>query len=203
MLANISSRKIFVLSDLAPDPSAGLDFKGVIAQGFLGPFLLKRSWRDFEKVDEGRKLSRQLWVRMAGYWNYIKYAGRKMKTLMWIRIAVYQKYISSTYIFISSFVSLSKYAKKTKHSDVATYDGRIHFYLYFRVQFEQSTVATYGGILKLFIIHISFYLFLSFSDKVRGTKTEHSDEATYGGRIHVYIFLAYCYLANVSYLDCR
>ena len=53
-----------------PDPSAGLDFKGVVAQGFHGPFLLDSSWRDFEKVNEGRKLSSQLWVRMAGYRNY-------------------------------------------------------------------------------------------------------------------------------------
>ena len=58
---------IFVSSDLAPDPSAGLDFKGVIAQGFREPFILNSSWRNFEKVDEGRKLSSQLWVRMAGY----------------------------------------------------------------------------------------------------------------------------------------
>ena len=49
-------------------------------------------------------------------------------------------------------------------------------------------MATYGGISKLFIIHISFYLFFCFTDEVRGTKTEHSDVATYGGRIHVYIF---------------
>ena len=38
-------------------------------------------------------------------------------------------------------------------------------------------------------MHIRFYLFFCFTDKVRGTKTEHSDVAAYGGRIHVYIFL--------------
>ena len=65
--ADIASRKIVVLSDLAPDPSAGLNFKGVITQGFRGPFLLNISWRDFEKVDEGRKLRSQLWVCMTGY----------------------------------------------------------------------------------------------------------------------------------------
>ena len=74
------------------------------------PFLLNISCHDFEKVDEGRKLSSQLWVRMAGYKNYIKYAGRKLKNLMWLRIAGYQKYISYRYVFISYFVSLKKYA---------------------------------------------------------------------------------------------
>ena len=77
---------------------------------------------------------------------------------------------------------------KTEHSDVATYGRRIHVYIYIWVRFEQSTVATYGSISKLFITHISFYLFFHFTDKVRGTKTEHSDVATYGGRIHVYIY---------------
>ena len=48
---------------------------------------------------------------------------------------------------------------KNEHSDVATYDGRIHVYIYSQVRFKQSTVATYGGISKVFIIHIRFYLF--------------------------------------------
>ena len=69
-------------------------------------------------------MSSQLWLRMAGYINYIssryvfifsfvsltKYTGRKLNNLMWIRMAVYLNYISSTYVFISSFVSLKKYA---------------------------------------------------------------------------------------------
>ena len=93
-----------------PDPSASLNFKGLIAQGFRRTFLLNSSCRDFEKVDEGRKLSSQMWVRMVGYRNYIKYAGRKLNTLMWLRMAGYRKYISYTYAFISSLVSLSKYA---------------------------------------------------------------------------------------------
>ena len=49
-------------------------------------------------------------------------------------------------------------------------------------------MAMYGGTSKLFIIHIRFYLFFCFTDKVRWTKTEHSDVDTYGGIIHVYIF---------------
>ena len=32
-----TSRKTVASSDLAPDPSSGLDYGGVIAQGFLGP----------------------------------------------------------------------------------------------------------------------------------------------------------------------
>ena len=46
--------------------------------------------------------------------------------------------------------------KKSEHSDVDTYGGRINVYIFIRVSFEQSTVAMYGGISKLFIIHIRF-----------------------------------------------
>ena len=129
--ADIASRKIVISYDLDPDPSAGLDFKGVITQGFRGQFILNSFWLDIEKVGEERKFSSQLWVRMAGYQNYIKYAGRKLNTLMWLRMAVefmsiyicgynlsselwlrmagYLNYLSSTYVFTSSFVSLTKY----------------------------------------------------------------------------------------------
>ena len=48
----------------------------------------------------------------------------------------------------------------------------IHDYIFFRKQYEQSTVATYCGISNLFIIHIQIYLFFRFTDKVRGAKTE-------------------------------
>ena len=66
---------------------------------------------------------------------------------------------------------------------MATYGGKIHDYIFFRVRFEQSTVATYGGISKLFIVHVRIYHFFRFNLKVHGTKTEHSDVATYGGRM--------------------
>ena len=66
-ITNPTSSKIVASSDLAPDPSAGIDSKGVISQGFCGPFLLNISCHDFEKVDGRRKISSQLWVRMAGY----------------------------------------------------------------------------------------------------------------------------------------
>ena len=45
-----------------------------------------------------------------GIWKLYKVSGKKVNTLMWLRMAGYRKYISSTYVFISSFVSLSKYA---------------------------------------------------------------------------------------------
>ena len=146
ILTKPPSRKTVASSDLAPDPSSGLNSRGVINQGFLGPFLLDSSCHDFEKVDKGRKMSSQLWVRMAGYWNYITYAGRKLNNMMWLCMAGYRIYI--------------------------------------------------------YIIQIRIYLFFCFTDKVRGTKTQQSDVATYGGRIHVYIFFAYVYLDNVSSLDC-
>ena len=71
--SNIATRKIVVSSDLDPDLLAGLDFTGVIPQGFSEPFLLNSSWRYFETIDEERKLSSQLW-----------YAGRKR---VWLRMA--------------------------------------------------------------------------------------------------------------------
>ena len=56
ILTKPTSRKTVTSSDLSPDQSAGLDSGGVIAQGFFGPFLLKSSYHDFEKVDKGRKM---------------------------------------------------------------------------------------------------------------------------------------------------
>ena len=53
---------------------------------------------------------------------------------------------------------------------------------------EQSDVATYGGILKVYIIQIRIYLFFRFTDKVHGTKTEQSGVATYGGISKLYIY---------------
>ena len=140
-----TSRKIVVSSDLGPDPSAGLDSGGVIAQGFRGPFLLNSSCHDFEKN----------WRRT-----------------------------------------------KNEQCTVATYGGisklyiiQIRIYLFFPftdkvrgTKTEKSDVATYGGISKLCIIQIRFNLFFRFTEKVRRTKTEQSDVATYGGRIHVFIF---------------
>ena len=87
---------------------------------------------------------------------------------------------------------------KTEKSDVATYGGRINFNIYSRVRFDQSTVATYDGILKLYIIYIRFYLLFCFTDKVLGTKTEQSDVATYGKIIHVhtYEYVSHLYIPD-------
>ena len=53
-------------------------------------------------------MSIQLWVRMAGYRNYITYAGQKLNHKL--RMAGYRKYISYRYVFISSLVLLENYA---------------------------------------------------------------------------------------------
>ena len=37
-ITKTTPRKIFASSDLATDPSAGLNYGGLIAQGFCGPF---------------------------------------------------------------------------------------------------------------------------------------------------------------------
>ena len=59
-------------------------------------------------------------------------------------------------------------------------------------------MATYGGISKLYIIQIRFYLFFCFIEKVCGTKTEQSDVATYViisklYIIHIRIYLFFCF----------
>ena len=71
---------------------------------------------------------------------------------------------------------------------MATYGKIIHVNKCSQVRFEKSTVATYGKISKLYIMQIRFYLLFRFTDKVCGTKTEQSDVAMYGGRIHVNIY---------------
>ena len=68
-----TSRKIVVSSDLNPDLSASVDSGGVIDWVFHGIFLLNSSCHYFEKVDKGKKLSSLLWLRIAGYLNYILY----------------------------------------------------------------------------------------------------------------------------------
>ena len=47
--------KTVASSDMAPDPSSGLDSGGVVAQGFIGPFLLNSSFHDFEKLTKDEK----------------------------------------------------------------------------------------------------------------------------------------------------
>ena len=106
-ITNPTHMKIVLSYDMDPDPSASLGSRGVISQGFRGPFLLNSSCHNFEKVDKGRKISGQLWVRMAGYRNYITYAGLKLNNKL--RIVGYRKYISYRYTFISSLVLLTKY----------------------------------------------------------------------------------------------
>ena len=42
--------------------------------------------------------------------------------------------------------------------------------------------------IDLYVINKQKHTYPCFSDELRWTKTEHSDVAMYGGRIHVYIF---------------
>ena len=117
-------RKIVVSSDLDLDTSTSFGSGGVTYQGFRGPFILNSSCHDFEKVEKGKRVSSQMWVRMAGYQKYIsstysfisdfvsliKYAGTKLNNLIWLHMAGYLNYIPFRYVFILSFVSLTKYA---------------------------------------------------------------------------------------------
>ena len=54
--------------------------------------------------------SNQLWLRMAGKFMTTYFFAYDMSNQLWLRIAGYINYLSSTYVFISSFVSLTKYA---------------------------------------------------------------------------------------------
>ena len=54
-----TSKKAVASSDLAPDPSAGLDSGGVISQGFRGPFLLNSSCHDQLPLQNRDRLSDQ------------------------------------------------------------------------------------------------------------------------------------------------
>ena len=92
ILTKPMSRKTVSSSDMDHVPSSGLNYGGVITQGFLGPFLLNSSCHYFEKLTKDEKMSSQLWVRTAGYRNYITYAGRKLNNKL--RMAGYKKYIS-------------------------------------------------------------------------------------------------------------
>ena len=60
-------------------------------------------------------MSSQLWyagrkLRMAGKFMTTYFFVYNFSNQLWLRIAGYMNYLSSTYIFISSFVSLTKYA---------------------------------------------------------------------------------------------
>ena len=82
-----TSKNIYVSSDRDPDISACWYSGWVIAPVFREPFLLNNLFWWFWKFDEGRKMSSQLWLRMA--WDI--------------------NYILSRYVFILSFISLTKY----------------------------------------------------------------------------------------------
>ena len=202
---------------MGPDPSAGFNSKVLIDQGFRGPFLINSSCNDFESFDEGRKMSSQLWVRMAGYRNYIssrnvfissfvsiiKYAGRKLNNLMWLHMSGYLNYISYKYVFISSFFRL----QSTRDKNWTIWCGYVWWenscqYIFLGIVLAFNCGYVYCMILKLYIIYIRFYLLFCFTDKVRGMKTEHTDVSTYVGRIQVHKCFVYGYLANVSTIEC-
>ena len=115
ILTKPTSRKTVASSDLAPDPSAGIDSGGVISQDFLDQFLLNSSFHYFEKVEKGRKMCSQLWyagqkLSMAGKFMTTFCFSYDLSNQLWLRIAGYIHCLSSTYILIPYFVSLMKYA---------------------------------------------------------------------------------------------
>ena len=55
-------------------------------------------------------LSNQLWLSMAGKFMTTYFFAKNMSNQLWLSIAGYLSYLSSTYKFISSFISQKKYA---------------------------------------------------------------------------------------------
>ena len=55
-------------------------------------------------------LSNQLWLHMVGKFITTYFFAYNMSNQQWLRIAEYINYLSSTYVFIFSLVSLTKYA---------------------------------------------------------------------------------------------
>ena len=103
ILTKPTSRKTVASSDLATDPSSGLDSGGVITQGFLEQLLLNSSCHDFEKFKKGRKMSSQMWyagrkLRMAVKFMTTSFFAYDMSNELWIRLAGYLNYLSSTYV---------------------------------------------------------------------------------------------------------
>ena len=90
-----------------------------------------------------------------------------MSNQLWLIIAGYLNYLSSTYVFISSFVSLTKY------------EGRkLNTLMWLRI----------AGYLNYLSSTYVFYFFFRFTDKLCGTKTENCDVAMYGGNLCLHIF---------------
>ena len=79
---------IFISYDLAPDLSSGLDNCQGIAQLFCEPLLFDSSCHDDKKVDKGRKLRSQLWIRMVGDFIYI--FSRYMLILCFVLLTSYK-----------------------------------------------------------------------------------------------------------------
>ena len=90
-----------------------------------------------------------------------------------------------------------------EQSTVATYGGKIHDYIFVAVRYEQSTVATYCGIYQLFIIHIRFMFSFVSLTKYAGRKLKTVMWLQMAGKFMTAYFIKYGYLGNVSSIDCR
>ena len=58
----------------------------------------------------GRNMNTLMWLRMAGEFMSIYLFGYALSSELWLRMAGYRNYLLYTYVFISSFVSVTKYA---------------------------------------------------------------------------------------------
>ena len=98
----LSSTYVFISSLVSLTKYAGRKLKTVMWLRMAGKFMST----SFFAYD----LSNQLWLRMAGKFITTNIFAYDLSNQLWLRIAGYLNYLSSTYVFISSFVSLKKYA---------------------------------------------------------------------------------------------
>ena len=147
-------------------------------------------------------MSIQLWVRMAGYRNYRMYAVRKLNNKLCM--AGYRRYISYRYVFISSLVSLTKYAGQNLNTLMwLRMAGEfVSTYLFGYALSSQMwlRMAGYRNYLSSTYVFISSFVSLT---KYAGRKMNTLMWLRMEGEFMSPYVSAYKYLANVSSLDCR
>ena len=139
-----TSRNILVSSDMAPDMSAGINYGRVIAQVFREPFILNSSCHYFETFNKRRKISSQLWIRMAVDPNYISsryifrfslvslkmFEGRQPNNLLWLHmVGEFMSIFFTDTIIWKMFCFLTAENKPAFQKNVDMHGGRSHLYL--------------------------------------------------------------------------
>ena len=151
----------------------------------------------------GRKLNTLMWLRMAGEFMSIYIFGYALSSQLWLRMAGYLNYLSSTYVFISSFVSLTKYAgRKLKTVMWLRMAGKFmttYFFAYDMSNQQWLRIAEYINYLSSTYVFIFSFVSLT---KYAGRKLKTVMWLRMAGKFMSTYFIAYVYLAYVSSIDC-